>query len=83
MSDPNTAPNENVLAGMCCPGCGSQGPFRIVAEAVFLVFDDGTDDYSDVQWDPGSRCSCEGCGFSGSVQDFTIPDAEEGTGHVS
>ena len=66
-------PNENCLAEMKCPNCGSEGPFYIRAESTFLVSDDGTDEYEDVEWFDGSRCRCKACEFSASVMRFKDP----------
>jgi hypothetical protein len=57
---------------MACPNpeCRSEGPFRIVCTSTFLVYDDGTDEHEDVQWDGESSCTCVMCGEGGRVQDF-------------
>lgn len=64
--------NENGLQGMRCPNpkCRSEGPFRIRAEATFIVDDDGTDDYESVEWFDSSTCSCSECEYSATVSDF-------------
>jgi len=62
--------NENCLAGIACPKCGSPEPFHIVATAQFVVFDSGTDEYSDVEWDDDSLIACPNCGHSGTVIEF-------------
>ena len=63
-------PNTNILEGMQCPNCGSDGPFRIAITARALVFDDGTDEIDDVEWVPGGDCICVDCGVYGTVSDF-------------
>lgn len=62
--------NTNCLAGMCCPKCKSLGPFDIVVTAVATVFDSGTDDVTEVEWDDNSACICRECRHDGSVRDF-------------
>lgn len=68
--------NENCLAGMACPECGSLGPFHISVLAVFEVHDSGTDSFSDVGWDKESFCKCVLCGFAADVQTFKSKDSE-------
>lgn len=62
--------NENCLSGTKCPQCGSEGPFSIRAEANFLVTDDGTEEYSDVDWYDTSYCRCVECQYSACVENF-------------
>jgi len=63
--------NTNCLAGMRCPTCKSEGPFRITGTASFLVSDDGTDEGSDIEWDGSSICACGECDTVKTVCDFT------------
>ncbi len=46
--------NTNCLVNMRCPKCGSEGPFRIRAEASFLLHDDGADEFWEMDWDGNS-----------------------------
>lgn len=62
--------NNNCLAGIKCPKCNSEGPFFIIATAVFEVHDDGTESYSDVDWDGKSHCRCRECDYAAAVGDF-------------
>jgi len=65
--------NENVLKGMACPVCQSEGPFEIAMDCVFLVSDDGTEDQlGDNTWDNDSYCGCRECSHSATVEDFQI-----------
>jgi Zn ribbon nucleic-acid-binding protein len=68
--------NTNILEGMACPQCGSEGPFKIWAESSFTVYDDGTDDHGDVEWRDDSSCECGECDHSGTVKDYTIGKKE-------
>lgn len=69
--------NSNCLTGFRCPECGSEGPFSIEALSLFTVYDEGTDDHSDVQWDDNSYCQCVMCGDSGKVRNFQSTEDEE------
>lgn len=64
--------NENCLEGMQCPSCGSEGPFKIVAETCATVFDDGVDSSEDFEWDDASPCTCKACDHEGTVESFTV-----------
>jgi hypothetical protein len=64
--------NENCLEGMACPHCGSEGPFEIAGKSWFKVYDDGTDEFSDVEWDEDSACVCCSCNQQGLVKDFRL-----------
>lgn len=69
--------NENVLEGFDCPHCGSLRPFDIAATAVFRVYDDGTDEHGDVEWDDADTCTCVACGHRGTVAQFRGGIAED------
>lgn len=69
--------NSNCLTGFRCPECGSEGPFSIEALSLFTVYDEGTDDHSDVQWDDNSYCQCVECCHSGTVLTFQSTEDEE------
>lgn len=68
--------NENVLAGIQCPECQSDGPFRIEAKAMFLAHDDGTEVDGDVEWDDDAHCECAECGHSGALSGFRLPEED-------
>jgi hypothetical protein len=70
--------NENRLAGMRCPACGSDGPFYIECLAVFLVSDSGTDDCSGVDWSEDSHCDCHACCHHATVTGFTLTAPAKG-----
>lgn len=67
--------NENCLAGMACPHCGSEGPFLIEATSCFKMTDHGTEEHRDVQWTPQSTVTCCACDTGGTVGTFTIEQA--------
>ena len=62
--------NTNCLAGMRCPKCRSLGAFVIAVTASATVYDDGTDDITDVEWEGESGCVCKDCGHAATVNDF-------------
>jgi hypothetical protein len=63
-------PNTNCLQGIKCPACGNEDRFRIAGRTLFTVIDDGTDDYTDVEWDDGSYAECAACHRPGTLKDF-------------
>lgn len=67
------SPNKNVLAGFCCPSCGSYGDFKIfVTKHGFARVSDGGAEFNggDTEWGCDSPCACLSCGCSGKVADF-------------
>ena len=60
----------NCIEGMECPQCGQYYRFKIIAEALFEIIDDGTEDYSDVEWYEDNHASCPECNWSGLVKDL-------------
>jgi hypothetical protein len=62
--------NENCLEGMRCPKCKALEPFDISVLCTAKVFDDGTEETHDMEWDDTNACSCPACGFQGLVRDF-------------
>ena len=63
-------PNTNCLEGMRCPQCKQYYMFRIIGEALFEVSDDGTGDYSSVEWWDDNHASCPQCDWTGMVKDL-------------
>ena len=64
-----TTANENCLEGMRCPKCGQADSFNIRVTACMDVTDDGTDNYSNVEWDDDSPVVCNepDCQWEGEV----------------
>jgi hypothetical protein len=62
--------NTNCLENIQCPACGNEESFRIAATTMLTVTDDGTDDYSDTEWDNDSYIECTACHRHGSLKDF-------------
>lgn len=70
--------NKNVLRGHACPMCLSEGPFHILATALFIyVTDSGTDEYERVSWDDSSHFQCCNCGHSESALGFQGKEKKE------
>ena len=70
----------NLLKGLRCPHCGSQGPFLIEGSAVFLVHDDGCTEFEDLSWEDDSFIRCPQCGEDGDILRFdsVVQDAASG-----
>jgi len=67
--------NENCLMGMQCPKCKSLEPFEIATGCMSTVYDEGTEEEYDFEWDDDSYCECHTCGHSGKVRDFRTKEA--------
>ena len=75
--DDKPGENENVLEGFRCPQCGHEKSFDIEAKSLFIeVTDDGTGEYTDVEWSDDSFCRCCECGHEGTVAGFQIEEEE-------
>lgn len=68
----NALRNDNCLAGMKCPRCGNGDELEICGMATFIVIDDGTSEFRDVEWGEDSECSCPECRHTAMVRDFTV-----------
>lgn len=66
--------NDNVLAGVECPNCGSQGPFKLVVtvRGTATVSDDGWDDLcsEESDFDDGAPARCSKCGHEAAFSTF-------------
>ena len=74
MSKPMTAKNDNVLEGIECPHCGSQGPFvmAVTRKGYATVDDDGFDDFNSFESEFDGPCECCSCG-----KDFNFMDLDD------
>ena len=70
-------PNTNCLDGMRCPKCGSEEPFRIAVQTIMTVYDTGTEEQEDTEWEDDSYCSCKKCEWEGTVLSFQIAEQEK------
>lgn len=64
--------NDNCLEGRHCPKCFQSERFKITATSVFELFDDGTGDHEDVEYDEDSYTRCTECGWEGKWGE-TVP----------
>lgn len=66
--------NDNCLAGMACPQCGSEGPFRIEVQVLVTVFDSGTDfdRVGDIDWSDDAYATCAQCDWDGIAEDLHV-----------
>ena len=69
--------NDNCLAGIQCPKCGSEETFFIVGTAVLEVTDDGVEDFNDADWEEDSYIRCRACDHQATVKDFTIEETKD------
>lgn len=63
--------NTNCLEGFRCPRCGSLEPFRIEITTTATVWDEGSGDTEDHEWDGSIYCECVCCPYHGKVADFS------------
>jgi hypothetical protein len=82
MSDKYSVPakgiNDNVLEGIQCPHCDSQGPFVMAIRSwgYATVDDDGFDDYKTHGTDFEGPCECIACGKDFNFMDFDDNDED-------
>ena len=67
--------NTNLLKGMRCPDCGSEGPFRFAVEAIALIHDDGVIEYELFRRFNPFWCVCRDCHFGGHARKFLTAEA--------
>jgi hypothetical protein len=65
--------NTNCLAGVICPACFQRERFRIRAASWFLLQDDGTSEFEDVEYDGRAPCQCRACDHAGNLAAFRAP----------
>ena len=63
--------NTNCLEGVACPKCGQEDKFLVQATSTFELYDNGTGDHSDVEFDNDSWMLCPICEYEGEYQTFT------------
>ena len=70
--------NDNVLAGIECPHCGSQGPFvmAVTRRGYATVSDDGFDDYDDYESEFEGPSECCDCGERFNFKNLEDNDEE-------
>ena len=71
MNDERKGPNTNCLDGMRCPRCGSYEPFTIYGlTGNAVVYDEGTEEVTGIEWEDDAECKCGRCEFDGLVREF-------------
>lgn len=65
--------NTNLLKGMKCPQCGSEGPFRIRLKGWATVHDDHVTNYDEISFQDDAMAYCIACEFGRTVQDLKNP----------
>ena len=77
--------NTNCLENICCPKCGQEDRFKIVALITCDVTDDGSEPVGDHEWDDHSATRCAECGFDGELKEFRrrleLPPDPDGKNH--
>lgn len=73
---PDAPTNNNCLANVACPNCGSRGPFRVEVKTVVTMHDNGTEDHGDTE-STGGYTQCLACGSEGVDADFYIEGLDE------
>ncbi len=66
--------SSNCLENVCCPKCGQEDRFKIVALITCDVTDAGSEPIGDHEWDDHSATRCPECGFDGEMNDFRKPE---------
>lgn len=69
---PDIPRNTNCLRDMACFQCGNRESFSIIAKSNFIIFDDGTSEFGDVEYEADALMACRGCGKTGILNDFII-----------
>ncbi len=65
-------PNKNCLEDIACPKCGYRDRFIIQATSSFIMQDEGTSEFGDVEYDDNNYIACDSCGQDGKVSEFKI-----------
>ena len=63
-------PNNNCLEGMKCSNCGYEDNFLIRGTATFDVYDSGSSEFTELEWERDSFCKCRSCNYHGLVREF-------------
>ena len=74
---PDSELRENCLQDIACPECGQRDSFNITFTGTAEVYDDGSDDVGDHEWESESDCTCSECKHGGTVADFTFPGLDK------
>ena len=69
-------PNQNCLKGLRCPLCGEEEPFQISCTTMVDMWDGGSEQHYDLEWNDDSAIICKQCGHCGEVKEFMIANQE-------
>lgn len=70
-------PNSNCLDNIQCPKCGQDKRFKIAAQILVTVTDNGVEDIGgDFDWDKDSFAQCPECGYNEKLSGFHINEGE-------
>lgn len=73
---PDKNGNENCLEGYECPKCGNHEAFKVHVLTAIEMFDDGTGEHDDTEWDDDSHMTCVPCGHGAQAKEFELPDED-------
>jgi hypothetical protein len=62
--------NENCLVGMQCPKCEQCESFGISVRTIVEMFDNGSGDHQDLEYDDDDWAECTSCNYEGTVGTF-------------
>jgi hypothetical protein len=71
---------ENCMTDKVCPYCGNRDWLRIEMTSIFVMSDEGTEEYGDTDYTDESYAACAdsaGCNFAGRVVDFSFDGLDE------
>jgi len=69
--------NSNALAGIRCPACESLEPFTITVTTEVKMYDSGSEEHYDMEWNKDSHIVCNNCGCVGTVGEFQVRTEDE------
>ena len=77
-------PNKNCLEGLRCPKCHSPEPMKIKGTALFTVYDSGTEEFQEAEFDLDDDATiiCGACGHSGNTPEFKEENSGQDDGSV-
>lgn len=64
--------NSNCLEGYECPNCGWNDQLNIWVTTKIEMFDRGSGDHEDLDYDDNSHAECPNCGHGGALSLFRI-----------
>lgn len=74
--------NEGCLEGYECPRCGQHQKLYVRMITRIELFDDGTGDYTDPEFDDKSEATCSQCKFNAKLARFRLAMASSVLGRL-